>query len=192
MPKNIIDYSKACIYKIVCRDIEIKDCYVGSTSNLIKRKYYHKYVCNNANSKRYNFYVYNFIRDNGGFDNWDFIEIEKFDCKTKEELHRRERYYIETLKASLNKNIPTRTHKEYNYDNKKIINERNKLYKEKNKDIIKERNKLYRQNNKEQIKERNKDKIKEKLKCVCGSMFNRYSKQRHNRTLKHIKYINNL
>jgi len=112
MTKIKFDYSKACIYKIVCRDPEIKDCYVGSTTNLIKRRSQHKCACNSENSKGYNRYKYQFIRENGGFDNWQVLEIEKVDCKSKEELLRRERYYVEKLHASLNKNIPNRTKKE--------------------------------------------------------------------------------
>ena len=38
MPKENIDYSKTIIYKIVCKDINIKDCYVGSTTNFTNRK----------------------------------------------------------------------------------------------------------------------------------------------------------
>ena len=85
MTKKPIDYSKACIYRIVCRDPEIKECYVGSTTNLTKRRYQHKSLCNNVNNKGYNFYIYRFIRENGGFNNWEIIEIEKFnDCDGKE------------------------------------------------------------------------------------------------------------
>ena len=88
MTKTPINYSKSSIYKIVCKDANIKDCYVGSTTNLTKRKYLHKSVCNNVNDKAYNCYLYQYIRENGGFHNWDFIEIEKFDCKTKEVVTR--------------------------------------------------------------------------------------------------------
>jgi hypothetical protein len=38
MPRKAIDYSKACIYKISCLDAEIEDIYVGSTTNLVKRR----------------------------------------------------------------------------------------------------------------------------------------------------------
>ena len=41
MPKTPIDYSKACIYKICCKDVEIVDVYVGSTTNLIQRRKSH-------------------------------------------------------------------------------------------------------------------------------------------------------
>ena len=54
MPKTIINYSKTIIYRIVCRDLTIKDCYIGHTTNFIKRKQAHKSNCNNINYKAYN------------------------------------------------------------------------------------------------------------------------------------------
>ena len=60
MPKKDIDYSNTIIYKIVCKDINNKDCFT-------KRKYRHKYCCNNPSDKGYNLYVYKFIRENGGW-----------------------------------------------------------------------------------------------------------------------------
>jgi hypothetical protein len=192
MTKNKIDYSKSTIYKIVCNNDEIKEFYIGSTTNFKRRVYDHRCNCNSIKSPNYNRYIYRFIRNNGGINNWKIIKIEHYECDTKEKLLRRERYYIETLKPLLNKNIPTRTDKEYLEDNKEIIKKKRKIYKELNKEKIKEKNKLYRTINKEKIKERNKDKIKEKIRCECGSIFNRFSKQRHNRTLKHINYFNNL
>ena len=66
MPKHEIDYTNTIIYKLVCIDINIKELYVGHTTNFTKRKYAHKYGCNNETSKKYNLHVYQFIRNNGG------------------------------------------------------------------------------------------------------------------------------
>ena len=38
MPKTSLDYKKAAIYRIVCRDVTLKETYVGSTTNFEKRK----------------------------------------------------------------------------------------------------------------------------------------------------------
>jgi hypothetical protein len=38
MPKTTIDYSKTVIYKIVCNDLDVKDIYIGSTTEFTKRK----------------------------------------------------------------------------------------------------------------------------------------------------------
>jgi hypothetical protein len=146
MPRLAINYQKACIYEIVCKDVNITHRYVGSTTNLINRRNHHRSSCNNEKSNNYNQYVYQFIRDNGSFDNWDVVLIEKvIDCKDKEHLHKRERFYIESLKAELNKKIPTRTDKEYYQDNK----EYHKEYRANNMEKYKE----YRANNMEKYKE---------------------------------------
>ena len=179
MPKLAIDYSKALIYKLVCKDVSIKDCYVGSTTNITKRRNCHKSSSINKNCKNYDMYVYQFIRENGDWNNWDMVEVEKYACEDKQSLHTRERFWIETLNATLNKFIPTRTQKEYRIDKHEDIVKQNKEYREKNKDKIKEyyeKNKekiseyykKYNEQNKEQItekkkeyQEKNKDKIKE-------------------------------
>jgi hypothetical protein len=127
MPKKIIDFSKTIIYKIVCNDLNITDVYVGHTTNFIKRKALHKSNCNNINGKSYNLKIYNTIRNNGGFENWSMIEIEKFqDCNDINEASAKERYYYEVLNAKLNTNCPGRNVKEYNKeyyeDNKDKIN----------------------------------------------------------------------
>jgi hypothetical protein len=133
MPRLPINYENACIYEIVCKDVSITQRYIGSTTNLIKRRNNHKSSCNNEKSKQYNQYVYQFIRDNGGIVNWDVVLIEKvIDCKDNENLHKRERHYIESLKAELNKKIPLRTKKEYDVDNR----EKKKEYCENNRDEI--------------------------------------------------------
>jgi hypothetical protein len=35
MPKTNIDYSLGLVYKIVCNDLSINECYVGSTCNFV-------------------------------------------------------------------------------------------------------------------------------------------------------------
>jgi len=132
MPKNSIDYSKGIIYKLVSKDLSIPDMYIGSTTNFNKRRNCHKNNCINENNPKYNLKVYQFIRDNNGWDNWDMVEIEKYSCKDKNELFKRERYFYEELKPSLNMCFPQRTSKEYfeNYyaTNKEKIDEKNIKY----------------------------------------------------------------
>ena len=158
MPKLPINYENACIYEIVCKDVNITERYVGSTTNLIKRRGRHKSCCNNENCKQYNRYVYQFIRANGEWGNWDVVLIEQvIDCKDKEHLHKRERFYIEEKKADLNKCIPLQTRKEYYGENKEVVAEHMKKYRESNKDKIAEQNKKYYENNKEKIAEHRKE-----------------------------------
>jgi molecular chaperone DnaK (HSP70) len=168
MTKLPINYQKACIYEIVCKDVNITQRYVGSTTNLIQRRGAHKTNCNNEKGKNYSMYVYQFIRENGGFENWDVVLIEQvIDCQDKQNLHKRERYYIESLKAELNKQIPLRTVKEYYENNKDKITENVKEYRENNRDKVAETRKKYYEKNKDKIKEyyeNNKDILTKQMK----------------------------
>jgi hypothetical protein len=164
MPKVIMNYNNTIIYKIVCDDLNIKDVYVGHTTNFDKRKCQHKSRCNNENDTKYHLNVYQCIRFNQGWSNWSMIEIEKYKCNDKYEAEKRERYYIEDMKATLNKTIPTRTDLEYRMDNKDKILENALQYRINNKDKINQ----YRIINKDKLKESalqyriiNKDKILE-------------------------------
>ena len=81
MPKTPINYSKTIIYRIVCKNPEVKDCYVGSTTDFKSRKRMHKKCCNYETIKGYNIKVYQFIREHNGWENWEMLEIEKYNAK---------------------------------------------------------------------------------------------------------------
>jgi len=146
MPRKEIDYSKIVIYKIVCNDLNITDVYVGSTTDFTKRKSSHKSYCNNENCKSYNLKIYKMIRDNGGWDNWTMLEIEKYSCNDGNESRLRERYHLELLNAKLNCQLPSRPKKE-----------QNKEWYEKNKDKEQLRIKEYYKQNKDKINERKRE-----------------------------------
>jgi hypothetical protein len=99
MPKKDVDYSNTIIYKIYCKDDAIKDLYVGHTTNFVQRKYAHKVSSNNPKST---LKIYNTIRSNGGWDNWDMVEIAKYCCKNSTEARIKEQHHYEELNASLN------------------------------------------------------------------------------------------
>ena len=165
MPRKEIDYSKTIIYKIVCDDIDISECYVGHTTEFTKRKYKHKYSCNTETHHTHNYNVYKFIRSNNGWDNWSMIEIEKYPCIDANEACSRERYWLEILKATLNMNIPTRTLTERNETNKVELKLKKQLNYLNNKNPEKE--KEYRDKNAERIKkyrEENRENFNEKQK----------------------------
>jgi hypothetical protein len=178
MPKVAIDYSRTIIYKVCCKDTTVTDIYVGHTTDFNNRKRLHKSSCNNPNNKKYNFNIYQKIRDNNGWENWDMIMIENYPCNNKREAETRERYFIETLKACLNCIIPTRTKKEYQ-----------KEYREINKKQISKKMKEYNKNYYEQNKEQIIKKHKEQMTCDCGSIFNINKKYRHEHTHKHKDYM---
>jgi hypothetical protein len=99
MPKNEIDYSNTIIYKICCKDSNINDVYVGHTTNFTKRKSLHKSSCNNLNNS---YKIYKIIRENGGWENWDMIELAKYNCKDHTEARIKEQEYYDLLKCNLN------------------------------------------------------------------------------------------
>ena len=157
MPRLPIDYSKTIIYKIVCNDLNITDIYVGSTTDFIRRKGQHKHSCNSEKSKKYNYKVYQTIRQNGGWDNFSMVEIEKYPCNDSNEARTRERYYFELLNASLNMIYPNRHNKAYYEQNKNDVLKRYKIYYEANKEMFAIWGKQYREANKEKISEHRKE-----------------------------------
>lgn len=177
MPKQAIDYSRCVIYKLCCKDPLITDEYYGHTTDKIKRKCAHKIRCNNPNSNGYNIYVYQFIRENGGWENWDMIVVEEFSCENKNQAEQRERHWIETQQATLNKIIPTRTIQEYYQENWDRIQIRNKKYYEENKEEISKYKKQYKKDN------------NIKCECECGGKYTSSHKSTHLKTKKHINFF---
>lgn len=169
-----MDLYEIIIYKLCCKDPEITDIYIGHTKNFTQRKNTHKNNCSNENNINYNRYVYKFIRENGGWDNWIMIELEKYNCKNKREAESIEHNWILKLGAKLNINKPYAKCKEepqiYKQDwyetNKQEILEKVKQNYEENKEHKLEYQKQYAQEHKEQISEKQKEyreKNKEKL-----------------------------
>ena len=169
------------IYKLVCKDIEIKECYVGSTKNFRTRKFEHKSRSNNYSSNpNFNAYVYRFIRANGGWFNWDMIQVEEYEYTTKRDLLSRERHWIEELKSSLNKHVPiTTTTSKADYD---------KEYYEENKENKLEKIKIHYEENSETIKKYRRDNYKVKIFCECGSSIRITNKSYHLKSKKHRQY----
>lgn len=161
-----MNYANGKIYKITGSGMT----YYGSTTQpLHKRLSCHKCKLNYSSKQ---------IIELG---NYDICLVELFPCKTKEELHMRERFYIENNEC-INKNTPLRTNKEWRIDNKEHLKETQKQWKNNNSNKIKdyldnnsEKNKNYQKqyitNNADKIKEykkqyriKNADKIKEYMK----------------------------
>ena len=199
MPIIPMDYSKTIIYKIVCNDLSIKECYVGHTINMTKRKCCHKSTCNNEKDKAHNLKIYQIIRENGGWDNWSMLLVEKFPCKDKYEACKREREVYEELEAKMNTFRPYRTQEEL----KQYYEEYNKQYREEHKEELKKYDKQYREEHKEEIKqyreehkeelkqyrEEHKEEInekkKEKVECkYCSKLLSNRNMSRHHKTCK--------
>lgn len=106
MPRKNINHSNTIIFKLVCNDLNIKKFYINSTTEFTKRKYeYKKHITNeNLNTDKMNINkveMYEFIRSNGGWNNWSMIEIEKFPCVDLNEANSRERYWYEIINKLL-------------------------------------------------------------------------------------------
>ena len=174
MPRKPIDFSKTYFYKIVCKDTNITECYVGHTTDFTKRKHRHKYCCSTPLDKNHYVNVYDFIRQNGGWSNWEMILIECESCENSLEARKREREYKELISATLNTQIPLRTQNEYYIDNRE-----KKLEQSKNRRVHK----------REEIREKQNVMIL----CECGKSVSKSNLARHRKTDdKHQTDINSL
>ena len=101
MPRNNINYSNISIYKIQHVNDETL-LYVGQTTDFTKRKSAHKSRA--TKSKMNDCKLYSMIRDNGGWDMFNMIEVKKFPCTNKKEAEAEEDRVMRELKATLNSN----------------------------------------------------------------------------------------
>ena len=161
MPKTPCDYSRTVIYKIQHIDNDTL-LYIGSTTDFTKRKCAHKNTCNNEKSKKYNGKVYKMIRDNGGWEEFEMIQIEEFPCENKRQAEMEEDKIMREMKATLNSRSPYVTQEEQ-----------------------KEKRRAYKEANKKDIKESKGT----KYMCECGSTYRTDNKSRHKKTQKHINFI---
>lgn len=188
-------YSNGKIYKLV-NDVN-DEIYVGSTCNsLSKRIAKHRYFAKTKPSQVHR--CMNVI----GWDNVKIILIEEYPCDNRMQLERRERYWIDELKPSLNKALPGRTYEEWKEENKEMLQQYMKEYNLQHKDTKREYDKKYREDNAEKRKqqekefyEKNKDKIneerKKKMKCDCGCEVRKDGMKEHLKTTKHQQWLSN-
>lgn len=177
------NYTKTQIYKIVSKDSNITNFYIGSTTNWTKRKQSHKYRCNVVNNKKYNYQIYQIMRDNGGFDNFNMILVEDYPCENKREAEKREQYWKDIMKPDLN------TKNAFTIENNIKLNP---------KEFHKEHYKKRLENNPEYNKELYQKKIQKnpdhnKTKYTCEHCKKEYSlkhKARHEKTIKHLNNLN--
>ena len=126
MPKIPIDYANTVIYKIVHKDdYENENIYIGTTTDFIRRKNNHKNCCNSDKRKGYTDAKYKYIRENGGWDNFNMIEVEKFPCNDGNEARAREEHWRCQFKSKLNTNKAF-TSKEEKLNQMKIYYENHK------------------------------------------------------------------
>lgn len=199
------------IYKICCTDISVKEIYVGSTKSMRNRRSSHKSACLNESDNHHNLYLYKFIRAHGGWDNWTMVVIDTMTFTNKEELHTRERKWIEDLQATLNCNIPMHSISEWYQENKEEVRKKSQEYYAQNTDHIKQRVKNYALAHKDEKKiysrnysQENQDHIREyqrqyresheneissqrseQVLCECGSSVSKRNMSTHRKSDKH-------
>lgn len=116
-------YHTGKIYKLV--NTVDDDIYVGSTHHpLTVRLSLHKYHGKIKSSKVYQHF------NSIGLHNIRIELIEDYPCTCRKELEDRERYWIETLKPTLNKNIPSRTKEEMREIKRRISQVYNEAHRE--------------------------------------------------------------
>lgn len=178
-------YSNGRIYKLK-NDID-NEIYIGSTiMKLSRRISKHRSVAKNNNNLK----VYQHLNIIG----WKHVKIvliEKYPCADREELLKREDYWCDEMKPSLNINKPHRTKeyiknycKEYRKNNKAFVDGLNKkYYKKHRKDLMKKQKSYY---------DNNKQKYLITVKCECGCKITKVSLNRHKKTNKHKRKMNEL
>jgi hypothetical protein len=179
------------VYRIVCNTTGLQ--YYGSTytQQLSKRLWGHRNHYNKYKEGKGCLITSIKILEN---DNYEIILVETVKTETKQELLMRERFHIES-NVCVNKNIPTRTMKEWNDDNKEKIKE----YRDVNKEKKWEYNKEYYYKNREKLKEyyyNNKEKLCEynkEYKEINNEKISKYNKQyrkeNHEKLKEKIKFI---
>jgi len=107
-------YKTGKIYKVVNKQKDI--LYIGSTTHSIntrRNNHVSKYNCGT------NMLFYRSLKElNKTIHDCDFELLECCSCSTKLDLLKKERYYIEKLLPKYNQNIPSRTAKEWEKDNR--------------------------------------------------------------------------
>lgn len=168
-------YHSGKIYKII-NDSMPELVYYGSTCQRLSARM----ACHRQHWKQGNKNITSTILNAIGKPT--IVLVENVKCDTKEELYRRERYYIENYPC-VNKRVPLRTRTEFYQDNKHRWVER---YQEHKKDPawIKQRRQSsldYYQKNKEKARARNS----EKIECPCGMVTSKGNFWNHRRTQNH-------
>lgn len=139
---NGMEYKNGKVYKIVSNKTD--KIYVGSTCSLLSKRLYGHRSSYEMFKRGIGHYITSF--DILEHEDAEIILVENYPCKDKNELHARERYWIEKFKdIVVNKNIPTRTTKEWNEDNHHHVSVQKRKYRLSEANKERRRNLLYKQ-----------------------------------------------
>ena len=213
MPKKEMDYSKCVIYKIQHKDNNDL-LYVGHTTNFTKRKAYHKEYSTTETSSKYNNKVYQMIRENGGWLDFNMVIIKEFSCENRRQAEAEEDKIMREMKATMNTNRAFIEKGEYYLNNKDKIIQKVNEYRQNNIEHIREydrernknperkeqhkqsyeKHKEQRLKQTKQYRENNKEKIQERQSrvclCPCGKEYTNHHKLRHEKSQFHRNFLN--
>ena len=209
----------ACIYRISHKlDYDNDNVYIGSTTDFYHRKVCHKSSCTNKNQRNHNTYLYQYIRENGGWEMFDCDILET--CDADEEWRKqREQEYITAFKPKLNcinaygeDKERRKLYLETNYEHKKAYSRK---YHQENREEILKKQKGYREEHKEEVNnkvreyyEKNKEECNRKsreyreihkeeiskqrrevIECECGKNSTRGNLSAHRKSKHHQEYL---
>lgn len=160
-------YRRGKIYKLCSRQTD--KVYIGST---YERDVRNRLAKHNRNYKAYKAGKYHYVSsfDMLEYNDCDIILLESYPCNSKQELHARERHWIEKTPNYINMKIPNRSKKESYQANKQQILSKCKEYREKHKEVIQAR-------------------CSEKFRCECGGVYTRHHRPAHFRSKMHINFM---
>ena len=161
------------VYKIECKDKSNPHIYIGSTTNLKSRKWMHKKRYTQPYRNGHKLKLYETMRGNGGWDNFEFSPIEELIGVTKLQAHIREQFWIDYYKPNLNSKNAYTDQKKYREDNRERFN-------------------IMKMNHYEQNKHEINAKRKEKYTCECGKTIRKDLKIRHDKSNSHMLYLKSL
>jgi hypothetical protein len=102
--KEFVKFRKSGIYIWFCKDLSVSHEYIGKSKQIVDRMISHK---NCSNNKDNDTKLYNFIREHGGHENWEFnvLELMPDNISARQQsywLSSREKWWIERLEPKLN------------------------------------------------------------------------------------------
>jgi len=174
----MVNYENGKIYKLLLPDGYY---YIGCTCNELKvRKQQHKKAFNHTKREKTKLYLY--IKQKGfEWNDIKMVEIQKIEAKTRSELLLLE---SQTIRQYYTDSFCLNT---FVFSRQDGTTQRNRLDNEKQK----------RQNNLEEVRENDKqryynkkrERMLEKVKCECGVETCRVTLNKHMKTKKHLKWI---
>ena len=171
-------YQKCKIYMLRHQnDVNNHQVYIGHTIKGLNERW--KQHCWDIKNMHYKKSEY--IKNNGGIDNWKLELIEDYPCNNFHIACIREQYWIKQFSASLNQTLPGRNLLQYREDNRNELIKKSREYYNVNKKIILQKQSIY--NRKQKIK-RNRT-----ITCDCGDEISWSNSARHRKSKRHQKLM---